>query len=115
MTRRTALVCLVLATILLPVAACATPARDGPPVVITKIDYDSTRDGLSPRVVGEGEPKKPEDPASCNHAWEAVSQGTHAYPDPSDPLGMSVAICTPVYCKKCGLVRHECQKRKKRR
>lgn len=114
MTRRTSLVSLLVALLLVPLFGCSTPTRDGPPVVITKIDYDSTRDGPRPQVVDEGEPAKKPEPASCSHAWEAVSQGTHAYPDPSDPLGMSVAICTPVYCTKCGLVRHECQKRKRR-
>ena len=114
MKRRTGLVPVLLALLLAPLVGCASEAPQGPPVVRTKIDYNSTRDGPRPQVVDDGAPAKKTDPSSCDHAWEAVSQGTHAYADPSDPLGMSVAICTPVYCTKCGLVRHECQKRKRR-
>jgi hypothetical protein len=94
---------------------CASDRKDGPPVVRTKIDYDSTRDGPRPQVVDDGLPAAKPDPSECDHIWEAVPRGTHAYPDPSDPLGMAVAICTPVVCTKCGLVRHECQKRTKKR
>ncbi len=108
----------LLHVLLLGLLLCALPgctsASDGPPVVRTKIDYDSTRDGPRPEVVDEGAPVAPPDPSTCTHAWEAVPRGTHAYPDPSDPLGMAMAICTPVVCTKCGLVRHECQRRRRR-
>ena len=106
----------LLALVLVATAVgCASDRRDGPPVVRTKIDYDSTRDGPRPQVVDDGLPAAKPDPSACDHVWEAVPRGTHAYPDPSDPLGMAVAICTPVVCTKCGLVRHECQKRTKKR
>lgn len=113
--RRGLLVPLLALLCLAPLHGCASDRKDGPPVVRTKIDYDSTRDGPRPQVVDDGLPAAKPDPSECDHVWEAVPRGTHAYPDPSDPLGMAVAICTPVVCTKCGLVRHECQKRTKKR
>jgi len=104
---------LLLGVLLGALPGCASPSDD-PPVVRTKIDYDSTRDGPRPEVVDEGLPRPKPDPSTCTHAWEAVPRGTHAYPDPSDPLGFAVAICTPVLCTKCGRVRHECQRRNRR-
>ena len=93
--------------------ACASKS-DAPQPVVTHIDYDSTRDGpVMPR--GEKDPKAtPPDPSKCVHEWESVNRGTHYYQDPSSDLPM-MTLCTPVYCRKCGLVRHECQQRSRRR
>ena len=81
----------------------------------TKIDYDSTRDG--PRMLPAA-PEAPGSPAAANakkcvHSWESVRDGTHMYLDTgSDPP--LPTLCTPMVCTKCGLVRHECEWRRKR-
>ena len=95
--------------------ACSSGASNGAPApVVTHIDYNSTRDGpVQPK--GEADPKaEPPDPSKCVHEWESVPRGTHDYQDPTSELPL-LTLCTPVYCKKCGLVRHECQSRSKRR
>ena len=97
------LVCAALA------AACASKSG-APGPVVTKIDYDSTRDGpVMPRPEDTGPP----DPAKCAHVWEAIPRATHYYQDPSSEL-QQLSLCTPVRCSKCGLVRHECQPRTRR-
>jgi hypothetical protein len=104
--------------LLLALLATACTAKDGdlPLVERTKVDYDSTRDGPRPPAAMTGardaKDEAPEQDGKCTHAWEALPRGTHTYMDASDPP--MPALCTPVVCTKCGLVRHECQKRRRR-
>ena len=91
-------------------AACASGDASPRPVV-TKIDYDSTRDGP---VMPSSEKDAPKDPKKCEHAWAAMPRATHQYQDPSSELAQ-VLLCTPVRCSKCGLVRHECEPRTRKR
>jgi hypothetical protein len=47
-------------------------------------------------------------PKPCEHVWQSLDLATHSYIDPQSGLP---ALCTPIVCPKCGLVRHECQGR----
>ena len=90
--------------------ACSSQKSGAPAPVITKIDYDSTRDGP---VMPKASDAAPAVPSKCAHVWEALPRSTHYYQDPSSDLS-SMLLCTPVRCPKCGLVRHECQQRRRR-
>jgi hypothetical protein len=93
---------------LLVLAGCASPTKEdaaGTRVQRTKI---STSSGGA--LDAERAPEQPtaDDPnAKCVHAFEHIRQGTHAWMDESDGVGM-VSLCTPIECRKCGEIRHEC-------
>src|SRR5437764_14430211 len=96
-----------LSLLLAGAVGCSTTKTGAPAPVVTKIDYDSTRDGP---VMPQPERAGPVDPSKCAHVWEAMPRATHYYQDPSSDMP-SMLLCTPVRCVKCGLVRHECQQR----
>lgn len=50
----------------------------------------------------------PDAPPACEHVWESDDRATHAYVDRLTGLP---ALCTPIRCRLCGEVRHECQRR----
>lgn len=123
MVRVRPLVRLVAALLLaVGLTGCASREGSGPAVTRTAIDYDSTRDGPRPPPTADDPAPGGEDgakgaageqKAECAHVWEALPRAMHTYPDPAAPFGPP-ALCTPVVCTKCGLVRHECQRRRRR-
>lgn len=50
-----------------------------------------------------------EDPTRCAHVWQQV--GVHPYETVVNGLALT-QLCTVTQCAKCGLVLHECERRR---
>lgn len=88
-------------------AGCASPTQgDASQTVVQRTKISTSSGGA---MDAERAPEKtPDDPnAKCVHAFEHIRQGTHAWMDESDGIGM-VSLCSPIECRKCGEIRHEC-------
>jgi hypothetical protein len=92
---------------LLLLAGCASESASSNSATIerTKISYDSTRPQLGSRKT---ELEVKDEDGKCTHSW--VAGRPHRYDDLSSGIPMA-DLCTPVYCTKCGLERHECEQR----
>lgn len=97
----------LLVGVTLLLVGCASPKEGAPPVERTAIVYDSTR------ATSAEAPEPPAPPGeACKHSW--VAERPHLYWDTSFDPPMS-ALCSPVTCTKCGLTRHECAPRRRKR
>lgn len=90
-------------------SGCASGSKSSNSETVERIPvtYDSTK---SKAPLGSSD--LPAKDGECKHAW--VAGKPHMFTDASYGLPMQ-SLCTPVYCMKCGLERHECEKLSRRK
>jgi hypothetical protein len=111
--RRALAVLLATAVLATGAAGCRAPSQDAGNTVVTRTKVNRVTGTAADTPEG---PQAPDEPGqgACRHAWRALDRETHLYYDTGGAIPLT-ALCTPIRCDKCGLVRHECVRLRRER
>jgi hypothetical protein len=104
--RRALTVLVAILALLAGAAGCRAPKDDAGNTLVTRTKVSRVTGTAADTPAEADRPAEPGEGA-CRHAWRALDRETHLYYDTASEVPIT-ALCTPIRCDKCGLVRHEC-------